>query len=57
MPVAVKEMERDWREMFSVQGVDNFEFKTETAGDCNANCLPLDQFNEPEELEVEVNAA
>ena len=31
--------ERDWREMFSVEQVDNFAIKTETVGDCNANCL------------------
>jgi hypothetical protein len=31
-------MERDWREMFSVEA-PNFEIKTETLGECNANCL------------------
>lgn len=74
-------METDWREIFQVQEVGH-EFKTETVGDCNANCLeakelicvckcggknhgaalrknvqPLDQFNEPQELEAEVIAA
>jgi hypothetical protein len=31
--------ERNWRELFTVQAVDNYELKTETVGDCNANCL------------------
>ncbi len=30
---------RDWREMFQVQTVDEFNIQTETLGDCNQNCL------------------
>jgi hypothetical protein len=35
----VTKIEKDWREMFTVQEVDNYQLKTETVGDCNANCL------------------
>lgn len=31
--------ERNWREIFQVQEVNNYELKTETVGDCNENCL------------------
>jgi hypothetical protein len=30
---------KDWREMFTIQEVDNYELKTETVGECNGNCL------------------
>jgi hypothetical protein len=30
---------KDWREMFIVQEVDNYDLKTETVGECNENCL------------------
>ncbi|MGA2785857.1 MAG: hypothetical protein ABSF09_14300 [Candidatus Bathyarchaeia archaeon] len=32
-------MEKNWRELFTVQEVDNYQLKTETIGECNANCL------------------
>jgi hypothetical protein len=32
-------IERNWRELFTVQEVDDYELKTETRGDCNQNCL------------------
>ena len=32
-------VERDWREIFQVQTVDNFTVETEVPGDCNAGCL------------------
>ena len=31
--------ERDWREMFQVEQVDNFHVDTEIPTECNANCL------------------
>lgn len=31
--------ERNWREHFTVQEVDNHQLKTETIGECNGNCL------------------
>jgi hypothetical protein len=31
--------EKDWREIFQVEEVDNFNLKTETVDGCNANCL------------------
>jgi hypothetical protein len=45
--------EQNWREMFTVQEVDEFNIKTETVGECNENCLEakerlslIDRFSE-----------
>jgi hypothetical protein len=75
-------MEKDWRELFSVQEIpEPYRGLPTESGECTANCQlakeikcvcrfggtnhgaalkkhvqPLDQFNEPRELELEVTA-